>query len=215
MKNLKLFSILAVFVTALSFTSCNSDSDNSYQLPSKQEAFNMLSKVSGYHPCGILFPGDETDKNNIIKKDSVYGNTDFYVNERDSSYTISNFPVSLLAKYIKDESISKAVAALPNQNLKGKLLPYDPASTLFGSVTDNITFKNASGDDVVIAFYAGYNNYALAGYATNQTTKKQSFMMYLTMGAIYVNKQQKTDALKYQTGYYGSAPYIVYLQYNL
>ena len=46
MKKITLFSILAVLFAAMSFTSCNSDSDNGIQLPTKQEAYNMMQTVA-------------------------------------------------------------------------------------------------------------------------------------------------------------------------
>lgn len=213
MKNLKLFSILAVLLAAISFTSCNSDSDNGQQLPTKEESSAMLFKVAGHHSCGILFPGDGKKENSTIAKDSI--ETDFYVSASDSAFTITNFPVSLFSKYIKDETISKEVAVLTNQNLTGKLLPYDYATTLFGSYTNNIKYTNAAGKEVQLALYGGYNSYSLAGYATNQTTKKQSFMMYLTLGAVYVDGKLQSDVLNTYSSYYGTAPYTVYLQYML
>ena len=213
MKNFKLFSILAVLLAAISFTSCNSDSDNGQQLPGQQEAQAMLLKVAGRHHCGILFPGDGKTENSTIAKDSI--ETDFYVSASDSAFTITNFPVKNFAKYTKNESISKQVATLPNQDLTGKLLPYDYATTLFGSYTNNITFTDASGKKVTLALYGGYNSYSLAGYATNQTTKKQSFMMYLTLGAVYVDNQLQSDALNTVSTVYGAVPYTVYLQYML
>ena len=53
MKKITLFSILAVLFAAMSFTSCNSDSDNGIQLPTKQEAYNMMLTVVRHPlPCG-------------------------------------------------------------------------------------------------------------------------------------------------------------------
>ena len=68
MKKITLFSILAVLFAAMSFTSCNSSSDNGFQLPTKQEAYNMMLTVGGSHQCGILFPAD---KNNNIRRRTV------------------------------------------------------------------------------------------------------------------------------------------------
>ncbi len=219
MKKITLFSILAVMFAALAFTSCNSDSDNSTSLPTQEEAQAMLNTVAGYHPCGILFPGNNaTNESDKIAKDSV--EAVLRITAKDSSFVISDFPVKNLAKYIKDESLSKLVAALPNQNLNGKLLAYPggtATSPVFGSVTQNIEFKDAEGKSVKFLFYAGYTNYSLAGYAsqTTGTTTKKIFLMYLTPGAIYVSDQMKSDALKTQSSSYGSVPYVISLKYNL
>lgn len=220
MKKITLFSVLAVMFAALAFTSCNSDSDNSTtNLPTQAEAQAMLNTVAGYHPCGILFPGNNsTNESEKITKDSVV--SVLRITAKDSSFVISDFPVKNLAKYIKDETLSKLVATLPNQNLSGQLLAYPggtEASPIFGSVTQNIEFKNAEGKTVKILFYAGYTNYSLAGYAsqTSSTGTKKVFLMYLTPGAIYVGDEMKSDILKTQSSIYGSMPYVIYLKYDL
>ena len=209
MKKITILSILATFLVALSFTSCDTgnSSDSSSSLPSTTEARAMLSKFAGTHNCGILFPGDSTRS---IAKDSTTNTIS--INASDSTFTITNFAVKNLAKYVKDTELSKAIAALPNQTLKGKLYPYNYSSYLFCSATENITFKNADNKDVTLMFYTGYTNYALAGLSSDKT----SFLLYLTPGTIYVDKTQRSDALYTGTNIYGySYPYIMYVKYTL
>ena len=57
MKKITLFSILAAFMAALSFTSCNTDSDNSYSPLSKeaQKNFQMAMSVGSYNDMVVLF----------------------------------------------------------------------------------------------------------------------------------------------------------------
>ena len=206
MKKFKLFAILAVCFAALSFTSCNSDSDSGMQVPSQVEAQAMLSKIGGSHLSGMLFIGDT---NNKIEKDSV-GQLICRVNVSDSTYTVQDFPVSKFARYVKNENLKKAIEALPNQTIKGKLYPYQYASSLFCTQLDNITFKTAEGKDAALAFYGGLTNYSLAGYAQNK-----NFAIYLTPGGIYVDNQLQNDALYTSTSSYygGSVPYICILQF--
>lgn len=208
MKKITLFSILAAFVAALSFTSCNTDSDNSYQLPSKQEAYQMMVNIAGYGPrqCGILFPADE--KNNIKEKDSII--TNITINPTDSSYVISNFPVKLLAKYVKDEKCKKLISELPNQNVRGKLYPYDATSSLFFTATNNISFKDENSNNYALKFYA-LNNLAIAGISMD----KKNFLLYLTPGGIYDGTEEISNALKTATGTYGNITYHITLSYKL
>lgn len=205
MKKITLFSILAVLFAAMSFTSCNSSSDNGMQLPTKQEAYNMMLNVGGSHQCGILFPADKN--NNIQEKDSIV--TSISINPSDSTYLISDFPVNLLAKYVKNEKYSKLISELPNQTLSGKLYPVDATSLFFYTATNNITFKDEQNNNYTMKFYA-LNGYAAAGL--DQT--KKNFLLYLTPGAIYNGTEMVNDAFKTTVGTYGSVPYIMVLTFK-
>lgn len=205
MKKITLFSILAVLFAAMSFTSCNSSSDNGIQLPTKQEAYTMMSNVGGSHQCGILFPADKN--NNIQEKDSIV--TNITINPSDSTYLISDFPVKLLAKYVKNEKYSKLISELPNQTLSGKLYPVDATSLFFYTATNNITFKDEQNNNYTLAFYA-LNGYAAAGFDKS----KQNFLLYLTPGAIYNGNEIVNDAFKTAAGTYGSVPYIMVLTFK-
>lgn len=205
MKKITLFSILAVLFAAMSFTSCNSGSDNGIQLPTKQEAYKMMLTVGGSHQCGILFPADKN--NNIQKKDSIV--TNITINPSDSTYLISDFPVKLLAKYVKNEKYSKLISELPNQTLSGKLYPVDATSLFFYTATNNITFKDEQNNNYTMKFYA-LNGYAAAGL--DQT--KKNFLLYLTPGAIYNGTEMVNDAFKTTAGTYGSVPYIMVLTFK-
>lgn len=210
MKKITLFSVLAVLLAALSFTSCNTSDDNSTGLPDEATAASMLLKVGGYHRCGVLLPADKDNK--IEDKDSI--ETTYYVNAKDSSFNIASFPVSKFAKYFKDEDLAKVVAELPNQDLTGKLLPYNANGPTFGSYLNNIKFS-ANGKEYYLVFYGGYSTYTLAGYATNKITSKQYFLMYMTLGAVYEGTTLLSNVLKTKSNGYGSVPYTLYLMYNL
>lgn len=205
MKKITLFSILAVLFAAMSFTSCNSSSDNGIQLPTKQEAYNMMLTVGGSHQCGILFPADKN--NNIQEKDSIIASIS--INPSDSTYYISNFPVKLLAKYVKNEKYSKLISEVPNQTLSGKLYPVDATSLFFYTATNNITFKDEQNNNYTMKFYA-LNGYAAAGL--DQT--KKNFLLYLTPGAIYNGNEIVNDAFKTAAGTYGPVPYIMVLTFK-
>ena len=205
MKKITLFSILAVLFAAMSFTSCNSSSDNGFQLPTKQEAYYMMLTVCGSHQCGILFPADKN--NNIQEKDSIV--TSISINPSDSTYRISNFPVKLLAKYVKNEKYSKLISEVPNQTLSGKLHSLDATTPFFYTQTYNITFKDEQNNNYTLAFYA-LNGYAAAGFDKS----KQNFLLYLTPGAIYNGTEMVNDVFKTTVGTYGSIPYTMLLTFK-
>ena len=180
---------------------CSSD----LQLQTKQEAYNMMLNVGGSHQCGILFPADKN--NNIQEKDSFV--TSISINPSDSTYRISNFPVKLLAKYVKNEKYSKLISEVPNQTLSGKLHSLDATTPFFYTQTYNITFKDEQNNNYTLAFYA-LNGYAAAGFDKS----KQNFLLYLTPGAIYNGTEMVNDIFKTTVGTYGSIPYTMLLTFK-
>lgn len=211
MKKFTLFSILALCLMALSFSSCNSDSDNTYNYPSTTEAYNMMLQIAGrgYNSGKIYFPGDSIDKNTKWKADSVIAT--IRVNPTDSSYTISNFPVSKLSNYIKDETISKLFAKLPDQTVTGKLLAADAQNLSFGTITNNITCTAEDGKVVTLRFYAGYTDVSAAG----ATKDKKKFVIYISPGAIYIDGNLKDGYVRTYSYYGYTYPYIVRAVYSL
>ena len=110
MKKITLFSILAAFVAALSFTSCNTDSDNSYSPLSKeaQKNFQMAMSVGSYNDMVVLFEKKNVaNVNNQI--DSVASSVGISMTG-DSTMSIANFPIAAIAEHISNTELSQAIA---------------------------------------------------------------------------------------------------------
>ena len=110
MKKITLFSILAAFVAALSFTSCNTDSDNSFTplAPETQKSFQAAMSIGSYNDMVILF--EKKNKANVNNQiDSVASSVRISM-YNDSTMSISNFPVAALAEHISDKELSAAIA---------------------------------------------------------------------------------------------------------
>ena len=169
MKKIKLFSIVAAFVAAFAFTSCNTDDSDGFQWPTPQESQALFShSVTTY--C--------------------------YVTPSDSMLTVRQVEVSKFAKYFSDATLKAEVEKLPAQDLKIKLLPYNAAQQLFITATQDITYTNADGKKVQIQFYSGLNNYSLAYIGTKKTNNKKELGVYITPGRVLVDGQTKANALK-------------------
>lgn len=220
MKKFKLFSILAVCIAALSFASCDtgSDDNSSYQMPTQQEAQLMFQQImSASTSAGLLMPGDT---NNKIDKDSVLvgWRTPSAI---DSTFTIMNFPVAKLAKYIKDDCVAKDIVAKHDPvTLRGKMVPYVYANTLFVANPDDIVLEG-DGKKVTIKFYTWNNYYSLAGIATSSSAANASkvFMMYLTPGAVVVDGNSSSTSVTpnqnlktTMNGYGQTVPFTMFLQ---
>lgn len=217
MKKIKLFSIIAAFMTALTFTSCNSDSDSGFEWPTPTETAALFSEIQGYHSAGLLLPGSIDANSNVtnadkFEKDSLQTSCAFTTG--DSILTIHNVDVAKYAKYINDESISAEVAKLAPQDMKIKLIPYNAVQKLFITATYDITYTNEAGKKVKIQFYSGISNYSVAQIGTKKTNNKKVLLVYLTPGRIMVD-EKANDVIKtyYYQGY--TLPYVTYLEVEL
>lgn len=176
--------------------------------PTQNEGERLLNTIKGDHTCGVLFPEIESDK---IKKDSI-GNLpcNISISDEKGILSINKFPVKYLAKCIKDETISKEVAALSEQELTIQIIPYSVSQQMFLTVANDITYKDANGKQVNIQFYGGATNYSVGAITTRKDNGKKSFSLYLTPGRVLVDGKEK-DALRK----INSSPYVILLEVTL
>lgn len=219
MKKFKALSIVAAFIAAFAFSSCNTgDSGSSYQLPSTQEASSMLAQIQGIRSAGLLLPASvnaSSTSTNVDKFDKDSLQITCSVTSSDSMLVLQNVDVAKFAKYINDETISKEVANLQPQSIKIKLYPYSYQQLTFVSVTNDITYTNEAGKQVQIQFYSGVSNYSYGVIGTRKDNQKKVFMLYLTPGNIKVDGQSKQNVFKtYAYGYY-TYPYMATLEVSL
>lgn len=111
MKKIKLFSIVAAFVAAFAFTSCNTGDDNNYTKPlTKSEKDLCYLKTAGVHNGKLAYMSDEhvTEiKGTKEYIDTLDVATDIYGNGKDTVMTVRNFPVKILARYIPEKLTRK------------------------------------------------------------------------------------------------------------
>lgn len=106
MKKIKLFSMVAAFVAAFAFTSCNTGDDNNYRKPlTKSEKDVCYLKTAGVHYGKLAYMSDEhvTEiKGTKEYIDTLDVTTDIYGNGKDTVMTVRNFPVKIFARYIPE-----------------------------------------------------------------------------------------------------------------
>lgn len=111
MKKIKLFSILAAFIAAFAFTSCNTGDDNNYTKPlTKSEKDVCYLKTAGVHYGKLAYMSDEhvTEiKGTKEYIDTLDVTTDIYGNGKDTVMTVRNFPVKIFARYIPENVDTK------------------------------------------------------------------------------------------------------------
>ncbi len=200
MKKITLLSILAAFVTALSFTACNSSDSDSTETISLENQQTMISNL-GYMQNGNLIYYSENKLNVNDVTDTIpataymtSGTTKATDGTIQSYYGIASFqfPVSTLKNFISDKKLAEKIGEMESQTLKVYLIPYSITNQSYIANPDDIKLGDITTDsqtykDVTIKFYS---NYYLGGFATNQTSKNTYFQIYLVAGAIYVNGSQ-------------------------
>lgn len=142
MKKIKLFSIVAAFVAAFAFTSCNTgDDNNSYYQPLTQaEKQTCYFKTAGNRMSKLAYMSDENVTEKDGKKeyyDTLDVATEIYGNGKDTVMTVRNFPVKILARYIPENADTKDL----KETLKKYELPVNFKSIVYYySVTPVIQF---------------------------------------------------------------------------
>lgn len=182
MKKITLFSILAAFVAALSFTSCNTDSDNGYSLLSKeaQKNFQMAMSVGSYNDMVVLFEkkNDANVKNQI---DSVASTVGISMTG-DSTMSISNFPIAAIAEHISNKDLSQAIANVAPRTItcKYNVMPKSTSEVAYYIACPNVIELNLTyGADnkshkVQLVFIQNYY-----GYCTLKDPRKLGFQFAL------------------------------------
>lgn len=184
MKKITLFSILAAFVAALSFTSCNTDSDNGYSQLSKeaQKNFQMAMSVGSYNDMVVLFEkkNDDNVKNQI---DSVASTVGISMTG-DSTMSISNFPIAAIAEHISNKDLSQAIANVAPRTItcKYNVMPKSTSEVAYYIACPNVIELNLTyGADnkshkVQLVFIPNKNYY---GYCTIKDPRKLGFQFAL------------------------------------
>ena len=136
MKKIKLFSMVAAFVAAFAFTSCNTGDDNNshYQPLTQAEKQTCYFKTAGSRMSKLAYMSDEHITEKDGKKeyiDTLDVATSIYGDGKDTVMTVHNFPVKILARYIPETAETK--------DLKEALKKYDEMPVNFKSVVNYYT----------------------------------------------------------------------------
>lgn len=119
MKKITLLSLVAVLLTALTFTSCNTGDDNGYSYLTKEQQDAYQTKMAGpYHNLVLLFD-HKNDANVKNQVDSVETSCDF---RNDSTFTINNFPIWKLAEHISNPELKEAISKVEDKTVTGKYM---------------------------------------------------------------------------------------------
>ena len=189
MKKIKLFSIVAAFVAAFAFTSCNTgDDNNSYYQPLTQaEKQTCYFKTAGSRMSQLAYMSDEHVTEKDGKKeyyDTLGVTTEIYGNGKDTVMTVRNFPVKILARYIPENADTKDLKEALKKyempvNFKSVVTYYTVTPVLQfllypETMTVNLEYGGATHK---VNFYVYANAYYIynAGLVDSKTSKLEAY----------------------------------------
>lgn len=183
MKKITLLSLVAVLLTALTFTSCNTGDDNGYSLLTKEQQDAYQTKMAGSYRNLVLLFDHKNDANVKNQADSV--ETECYFSMRnDSTFTISNFPIKKLAEHISNPELKEAISKVEDKTVTGMYMVLPNSQTnqaYFYAYPSPINLNLKYGSDakehkVVLVF--SHDTYYAGGCIW--ATKQIGFPFYLT-----------------------------------
>lgn len=181
MKKIKLFSIVAAFVAAFAFTSCNTGDDNNryYQPLTPAEKQTCYSKTAGSRMRKLAYMSDEHVTAKDGKKeyyDTLDVVTSIHGDGKDTVMTVNNFPVKIFARYIPENAEMKDL----KEALKKYEMPVNFKSVVYYyTVTPVVRFLLVPDAITVNLEYGGATHKVKfycdsSGYSSGQVTQDKS-----------------------------------------
>lgn len=161
MKKITLLSLVAVLLTALTFTSCNTGDDNGYSYLTKEQQNAYQTKMAGSYSNLVLLFDHKNDADVNKQIDSVETSCNFSM-RNDSTFTISNFPIKKLAEHISNPELKEAISKVEDKTVTGKymVLPNSLTNQAYfyacpSPINLNLTYgSDAKKHKVVLVFTA-------------------------------------------------------------
>ena len=189
MKKIKLFSIVAAFVAAFAFTSCNTGDDNNYTKPlTKSEKDVCYLKTSGSRMSQLTYVSDEHVTEKDGKKeyyDTLNVSTSIHREGKDTVMTV-NFPVKIFARYIPENAETKDL----KEALKKYELPVNFKSIVYyysvtpviqfmlfpDAISVNLEYGGATHKVKFYCYSSGNSRYTF-GQVTQTTSKVEAYLV--------------------------------------
>lgn len=185
MKKIKLFSIVAAFVAAFAFTSCNTgDDNNSYYQPLTQaEKQTCYLKTSGSRMSKLAYVSDGMLQK---KTDTLDVSTSIHGDGKDTVMTVNNFPVKIFARYIPENVDTKDL----KDALKKYEMPVSFKSVVYyytvtpfiqfmlfpDAITVNLEYGGATHKVKFYCYSSGNSRYTF-GQVTQDKSKVEAYLV--------------------------------------
>ncbi len=198
MKKSKILGLMAAFALAISFSSCNSDTESTSNAIPVDQQKSMVSTLGSYHTGAWIY----YNENKLNTKDITDTIPNFMASvttetNKDTNGSITGyygkvtyqFPIYILKNWINDTELAEAISKMTPVTATSYLVPYNYSQNLFVTNTldmelGDITTSKQTYKKVTVKFYA---NSCTGGLEYN-TNKTQSYLyFYLWGGRIYVD----------------------------
>ena len=183
MKKITLLSLVAVLLTALTFTSCNTGDDNGYSHLTKEQQDAYQMKMAGSYSNLVLLFDHKNDANVKSQIDSVETSCTFSM-RNDSTFTISNFPIKKLAEHISNPELKEAISKVEDKTVTGKymVLPNSLTNQAYfyacpSPINLNLTYGSDAKEHKVILYFSSHPYYV---GSCIWSTKQIGFLFNLT-----------------------------------
>lgn len=188
MKKIKLFSIVAAFVAAFAFTSCN-DNNSYYQPLTQAEKQTCYLKTSGSRMSKLAYVSDEHVTEKDGKKeyhDTLDVSTSIHGDGKDTVMTVNNFPVKIFARYIPENVDTKDL----KDALKKYEMPVSFKSVVYyytvtpfiqfmlfpDAITVNLEYGGATHKVKFYCYSSGNSRYTF-GQVTQDKSKVEAYLV--------------------------------------
>ena len=198
MKKFTLLTVLAAFVAAFSFTSCNTDGDSYTPLTlEQQKSFQTAMAVGSYNNMMLLFEKkNEANVNKQIDSVAVSCRVSMY---GDSTITMTNFPIAQLAEHISNKNLAEALAKEAPRTITSAMAYFLACPSV---IELNLTYGTDNKSHKVQFAFAPNQMYY--GYCTLNEPRQLGFQFYLAQ--LWVDGAQ-TSYLKNSVSGYSSVSF--------
>ena len=183
--------LVALMAAMLSFTSCNTESDD-YQALTPEQIQKCYLSVAGYYDGKVIFQKNLADGSTTIKADSL--DVSWRI-DTDSTLTIYHLPASSLCEFISNDQkeLKEALTRATPQTLECLIgfVQLNPIGFLVNPkpITYDVEY---GGQWHKVEFRFWINSYSSCGI---YNTADRSLSMQVLMGAIFVDGEQKNSYL--------------------
>ena len=185
MKKFTFIAFIGCIMAALSFTSCNSDTDNPYQGLTEAEIQKCFLETRGNYFGKVVYSA-ENKANVKDKSDTLSVNWEITT---DSTMTIYNFPVKALAEKITyNDELKEAVSKLSPRTLKCAIqyAYVTPIQFLIGP--ENLDYElEYGGTTHKVQFRFYWNEFSFGQYVSSSDHPME---MRILAAALYVDGNQ-------------------------